>query len=178
MKLNKFLAVTIALIISGCSAKISTYEAVQIKTNNNSQKTTIQMTTLTPYLLLDGNCKQAMEFYKSVFGGELIMTEVGNSPMKNYFPETMHKKIVNAKLSSSIVTISASDWLRPNQTPVRGNTVCLYLSGGTPEQLKSLFIKLSEGANVTDPLTEQPFGIYGALNDKFGIRWMFHADKK
>ena len=135
-------------------------------------------TTLTTYLLLNGTCKQAMEFYKSVFNGELTMTEVGESPMKDYFAETMHKKIVNAKLVSKALTISASDWLRPNQTPVQGNTVCLYLSGGTPDELKTLFNKLKEEADVTDPLTEQPFGIYGALNDKFGIRWMFHTDTK
>src|ERR1700736_6915358 len=73
---------------------------------------------------------------------------------------------------------SASDWLRPAQTPIRGNTVCLYLSGGTLEELKTLFERLSHGAEVTDPLKEQFFGTYGALNDKFGVRWMFQTDKK
>ena len=178
MKLNNCLVIIIVLIISGCSAKIRTKEAPATHINNNSQKINTKMTTLTTYLLLNGNCKQAMEFYKSVFNGELTMTEVGDSPMKNYFPETMQRKIVNARLSSAITNISASDWLRPNQAPVQGNTVCLYLSGGTPEELKTLFNMLSEGADISDPLTEQPFGIYGALNDKFGIRWMFHADKK
>src|SRR6266566_8060757 len=71
--------------------------------------------------------------------------------------------------------ISASDWLRPAQTPIRGNTVCLYLSGGTLDELKTLFEGLSDGAEVTDPLKEQFFGTYGALNDKFGVRWMFQT---
>ena len=53
-----------------------------------------------------------------------------------------------------------------------------WIVGGTPEELKTLFEKLSVEANVTDPLIEQPFGVYGALNDKFGIRWMFQANKK
>ncbi len=52
------------------------------------------------------------------------------------------------------------------------------LSGGTFEELNALFERLSEGAEVTDPLKEQFFGIYGALNDKFGVRWMFQTDKK
>ena len=177
MKRNKILITIAIFIISGCAAKISNKEKKQIQNNSASQKINTKMTTLTTYLLLNGTCKQAMEFYKTVFNAELSITEVGNSPMKNYFPETMHKKIVNARLSSSIVDISASDWLRPNQTPVQGNMVCLYLSGGAPDELRTLFNKLSEGADVTDPLLEQPFGIYGALNDKFGIRWMFHADK-
>ncbi len=135
------------------------------------------MTTLTTYLLLDGKCKSAMEFYKSCFGGELTMTTVGNSPMKSFFPENMHNKVVNARLISGNISISASDWLRPSETPVQGNMVCLYLSSGTSTDVKALFEKLSVGAQVTDPFTEQPFGWYGALNDQFGIRWMFHADK-
>jgi PhnB protein len=90
----------------------------------------------------------------------------------------MHEKVLSARLVSGTIDISASDWLRPDQTPVLGNTVCLYLSGGTSDELKLLFEKLSEGADITDPLKEEFFGTYGALNDKFGNRWMFHADKK
>jgi uncharacterized glyoxalase superfamily protein PhnB len=44
------------------------------------------------------------------------------------------------------------------------------------EELKVLFDKLSEGAEVTDPLQAQFFGTYGALTDKFGVRWMFHSN--
>jgi PhnB protein len=98
--------------------------------------------------------------------------------MKGIFPENMHTKIVNARLVAPNIDISASDWLRPAQTPIQGNMVCLYLSGGTPKQLKALFEKLSEGADVTDPLKTEPFGLYGALNDKFGIRWMFFTNQK
>jgi len=130
---------------------------------------------LTTYLLLDGTCKDAMEFYHSIFGGDLTMTSVGDSPMKAAFPAAMHGRIVSARLKSEMVDISASDWLRPNAIPNQGNTVMLYVSGGTPEATRTLFSQLAEGAVVTDPLNEQPFGLYGALNDKFGNRWMFHA---
>ena len=133
---------------------------------------------LTTYLLFTDNCKEAMAFYHAVFGGDLTMTAVGDSPMKDAFPVTMHAKIVSARLKSKLVDISASDWLRPSVKPIRGNTVCLYLSGGNPEDTKSLFSRLSEGADITDPLRDQPFGLYGALNDKFGNRWMFHAATK
>lgn len=87
------------------------------------------MTTLTTYLLFDGSCKQAMEFYKSCFGGELNLVKVGESPAKDYMPAAMHDRVVNARLKSGSIDISASDWLMPNRTPVRGNTVCLYLRG-------------------------------------------------
>jgi PhnB protein len=136
------------------------------------------VTNLTPYLLFDGSCRQAMEFYLSCFGGELTVTKVKDSPAKAQLPETQHDKVINASLSSGHLQISASDWLRPDRSPVRGNTVCLFLSGGTLSELKALFQKLSAGAEVTDPLKAQFFGTYGALNDKFGVRWMFQSDEK
>jgi PhnB protein len=136
------------------------------------------MTTLTPYLLFDGTCRQAMEFYKSCFGGELSATKVRDSPVKEHMPAIQQEKTIHARLTSGNLEISASDWLRPDQTPIRGNTVCLFLTGGTLQELKSLFASLSEGAEVTDPLREQFFGTYGALNDKFGVRWMFQSDNR
>jgi PhnB protein len=135
-----------------------------------------QMTTLTLYLLFDGNCHLAMEFYKSCFGGELTFTKVKDSPAKDMMPPVQQEKTLNAELKSGNLSISASDWLRLDETRVPGNTVCLYLRGGSQE-LKALFEKLSEGADVTDPFKETFFGFYGALNDKFGVRWMFTAAK-
>lgn len=135
------------------------------------------MTTLTPYLLFNGTCRPAMEFYKSCFGGELSAIKVKDSPVKDHMPPVQQEKILNARLRSSNLEISASDWLQLDETPVRGNTVCLFLSGGTFTELKTIFEKLSEGAQVTDPLKEMFFGFYGALNDKFGVRWMFQANK-
>ena len=137
-----------------------------------------EMTTLTTYLLFDGKCQQAIEFYKSCFGGELIVIKVKDSPVKDQMLAAQQEKILNARLRSGHFEISASDWLRPDRTPIRGNTVCLYLSGGTLQELKALFERLSEGAEVTDPLSEKFFGTYGALNDKFGIRWMFQTNEK
>ena len=110
------------------------------------------MTTLTPYLLFDGKCQQAMEFYNSCFGGDLAATKVKDSPAKDFMPAFQQEKIVNARLRNGELEISASDWLRPAQTPIRGNTVCLYLSGGTLEELKTLFERLSDAAEVTAPL--------------------------
>ncbi len=135
------------------------------------------MTTLTPYLLFDGDCRQAMEFYESCLGGELTVATVKDSPMKDRLPASQHEKVINAQLKSGNLHVSASDWLRPDRRRVNGNTVCLYLSAGTRAELQVTFEKLSDGAKLIDPLTEQFFGTYGALTDKFGIRWMFQANK-
>ena len=133
------------------------------------------MTTLTPYLLFEGNCYDAMEFYKTCFDGELTVVKVKDSPAKDHMPEFQQNKVLNARLRKGNLEISASDWLRPDRPPICGNMVCLYLSGGTIPELTTLFQKLSEGAQVTDPLEQQFHGYYGALNDKFSVRWMFHG---
>jgi PhnB protein len=134
------------------------------------------MTTLTPFLLFDGNCKEAMEFYKTCFGGELTQMKVGDSPAKEFMPAYQHPKIINARLKSGNIDISATDWLRPDEKRIQGNSVCLYLDAGSADELQSLFQRLSVGADVTDPLKKMFFGTYGALNDKFGVRWMFHSN--
>ena len=133
------------------------------------------MTNVSIYLLLEGTCKPAMEFYHSVFGGALTMTSVEDTPAKNQLPEHLQQRIIHARLQGANVDISASDWLRPEEIPVQGNKTCLYISGNSYEEVKSLYDKLSVGAYITDPLKEEFFGAYGALNDKFGNRWMFHT---
>jgi PhnB protein len=133
------------------------------------------MTTLTPYLLFDGDCHQAMEFYQSCLGGDLTVMKGKDSPAKDKMPAFQLNKTVNARLTSGRLEISASDWLRLDQTRIPGNTVCLYLSGGKLQELKAVFERLSEGADVTDPLKEEFYGMYGALNDKFRVRWMFQT---
>lgn len=135
-------------------------------------------TVLTPYLLFDGNCLEAMNFYRSCFGGDLTATKVKDSPLSGALPSFQQEKIINARLKSSRIEISASDWMIPDRPPVRGTTVCLYLSQGTVQELRTLFGNLSAGAEVTDPLKEMPFGLYGALNDRFGVRWMFQAEQR
>lgn len=134
------------------------------------------MINLSTYLLLDGSCKEAMLFYQSCLGGELSLSLVGDTPMKAMFPPEMHGRVINAHLKADGISLSASDWMLQGDRPVSGNTICLFAGGGTSEETLSLFNKLSDGATVTDPLSKQPFGLYGALNDKFGIRWMFHSD--
>jgi len=181
MHIRFVLLVTFALVTFGSSSlsprlsipRGATLQNAPLKASKE-QSSTMQLST---YLLFDGDCKSAMEFYHSIFGGELTLTTVDESPMKDAFPSSMHSRVLNARLKSGFADISASDWLRPTQKSIKGNTISLYLSGGTPSDTTTLFHKLSEGAEVTDALREQPFGLYGALTDKFGMRWRFHSGK-
>lgn len=136
------------------------------------------MMKLTPHLLFDGKCREAMEFYRTCLGGKLTLTAVKDSPAKDRMPLSQQVKVVHACLSAGSLEISASDWLALDETPVRGNTVSMFLSGGTFEDLKTLFDKLARGAKITNPLKDVFFGVYGALNDRFGVRWMFQSNKE
>jgi len=110
----------------------------------------------------------------------LSVTRVGDSPMKDSMPPTQHRKVINATLKGGGVSISASDWLHPTRTPIQGNTVCLYISGAAYGELGDVFDKLAVGAdaNLLDNLREMPFGTYGALTDRFGVRWMFQGARQ
>jgi PhnB protein len=135
---------------------------------------------LTPFLLFDGNCAEAMAFYHSCLGGELTLTKVGDSAMKGQHPAEQQNKVVYARLISGAIDISATDWLHPTRTPKQGNTVCLYISEATSTELRAMFEKLSEGADPTllDPLREMPFGSYGHLADQYGVHWFFQGENQ
>ena len=136
------------------------------------------MLTVTPFLLFDGNCAEAMRFYESCLGGELKITLLGETPMADNAPVEHHAKVVYAHLRSDAVELSATDWQHPTRTPKQGNTVGLYLSGGSFEQLKAAFDNLSVGADplLLDELRDVPFGTYGHLADKYGVHWFFRGD--
>jgi PhnB protein len=137
------------------------------------------MTQLTPFLLFDGTCAEAMAFYQSCFGGELTITKVGDMPMKDQMPLEQHRKVAYAHLTSDVIEFSATDWLHITRTPKQGNTVGLYINGGCYKELRAIFDRLVVGANkeLLDDLRDLPFGSYGHLADKYGVHWFFQGEK-
>jgi PhnB protein len=135
---------------------------------------------LTPFLLFDGKCAEAMAFYRSCLGGELTILKVGDSPMKGQHLPEQHNKMVYARLISGAIDLSATDWLHPTRAPKPGNTVCLYLSETTSTELREIFEKLSKGADpvLLDPLRDMPFGSYGHLADQYGVHWFFQGESR
>jgi PhnB protein len=132
---------------------------------------------LTPFLLFDGQCAEAMAFYQACLGGELALTRLGDTPMKHQVPPGQHHRIAFAHLRSGPVEFSATDWLHPTRRPQPGNTVALYLAGESSAALRPIFEQLSAGAdpNLRDDLREMPFGTYGHLADRFGVHWFFRG---
>ena len=139
------------------------------------------MIKMTPFLLFDGNCAEAMTFYQKCLGGELTLTKLGDTPMKAQFPQEKHNRIINAYLKSGAIEISATDWMAsPAFEPKQGNMSAIFVIGGGYDELKVVFDKLAEGAEKErlQELHEMPFGIYGQFYDKYGFQWIFKGDKK
>jgi PhnB protein len=138
------------------------------------------MVRLTPFLLFEGNCVEAMQFYQSSLGGELAITRVGDMPTKDQIPPEQRQKVAHAHLKSGAIEFSATDWQHPTRMPRQGNTVAMYISGGTYAQLREIFDKLSAGADeaLLDDLRDMPFGTYGHLADKYGVHWFFQGEPR
>lgn len=137
------------------------------------------MIGLTPFLLFDGNCAEAMEFYQSFFGGDLALTRLADTPMHAHFPPEQHHKITYALLKSESMEFSATDWLHPTRRPIQGNTTAIYVTGDGLDELSPIFTKLRVGGNdqFLVELSEMPFGIYGRLTDRYGVEWFFRGAK-
>jgi len=135
----------------------------------------------TPFLLFDGNCSEAMVFYRKCLGGKLTLTKLGDTPMKAMFSTKKHNRIINAHLKNGAVEISAADWMAsPEFKPKQGNMSAIFVVGKTYKELRVVFDKLKEGAEKErfQKLHEMPFGMYGQFYDKYGFHWIFKADKK
>ncbi len=129
---------------------------------------------LNPYLGFDGTARQAMEFYRGIFGGELTLSTYGESGMAAPGHED---KIMHAQLETPAgYTLMASD-APPGMEPSGGSDIQVSLSGDDDE-LRGYFAALSEGGTVTMPLEKQMWGDeFGMLVDRFGVNWMVNVSR-
>jgi PhnB protein len=134
-----------------------------------------------PFLLFDGDCAEAMTFYQKCLGGELTLTKLGDTPMKDQFPKEKHNRMINAQLKSGDLEISATDWMAsPEFNPILGNMSAIFVMSDQNEDLKTVFDKLADGADKErfQELHEMPFGLYGQFYDRYGVQWIFRGEKK
>ena len=135
------------------------------------------MKRLTPYLHFNGNCRQAMEFYKSIFGGELSLSTFKEFNASEDPSED--NKIMHAELNNGNgIDFMAAD--TPNRMEYHpGTNFNMSLSGEDEVELKDYFGKLSAGGQVTQPLEKAPWGdSFGMCIDKFGIAWFVNIAAK
>lgn len=130
------------------------------------------MSKLNPYLSFRDNARQAMEFYESVFGGELTLDTFGDSPMSGEHPDEGEKILHGQLVTSSGFTLMGAD--TPSSMDHNpGNAYSVSLSGDEDAELRGYWDKLSEGATITAPLNTAPWGdTFGMLTDQFGVNWM------
>ncbi|HAP43355.1 MAG: hypothetical protein A2087_10760 [Spirochaetes bacterium GWD1_61_31] len=135
------------------------------------------MATLNPYLTYDGNCREAMEFYRSCLGGELSLMTYGDSPDGASLPPAERAKLMHAHLKTVSFSLMAAD--QQQGGPMRrGNDVSLMLYCESEAEIQRLFPLLSAGGKVDMPLAEQFWGaVFGNFTDRFGINWMMNWDR-
>lgn len=132
---------------------------------------------LNPYLSFKDNARQAMEFYKSVFGGKLTLStfkEFGASEDPAEANKIMHSMLE----ADNGITFMGSD--TPNGMPYQeGTRISMALGGDNLPELSGYFEKLSVGGKVGMPLAKAPWGdTFGMVTDKFGIDWMVNVAGK
>jgi PhnB protein len=129
--------------------------------------------TLEPYLFFKGNCREAMEFYKSVFGGELEVQTMGDVPPGTPKMEgTTDDMIMHASLKGGDVNLMASDSQMASDKTAK---VELSLGGTDQAKMHKIFDALAAGGEVKMALEKQFWGdIFGNLTDKYGIDWMMN----
>ncbi len=125
---------------------------------------------LNPYIRFNGNARQAIEFYQSVFGGSMTMSTFGEFGQEG---TPIADQIMHAQLESDAgYTLMASD-TPPGMPYNPGDTITISLSGDDDEALQGYWAKLAEGGKVEVPLEKQMWGdTFGALTDRFGVNWM------
>jgi PhnB protein len=131
------------------------------------------------YINFDGNCREAVEFYRQVFGTEdpEIMTFEDAPPDPEFPIQDEHKHLVlHTALNIFGTTVMFSDLL-PGESLVKGNSISLAVMRQNVDDIKLLFDKLKEGGSVEMELQETFFSkCYGSIRDKFGVIWQVMHD--
>jgi PhnB protein len=128
------------------------------------------------YLTFQGNCKEALNFYKSCLGGEIVsMQTFGESPMKS--DEKDKDLVIHSEFKAEEIKFMASDTM-PGHDVNSGNQVTLSINLTDEKEQKEIFDKLSAGGKINMPLEDTFWGAkFGMLTDKYGINWMLNCEK-
>ena len=124
---------------------------------------------LNPYIGFRDNAQAALEFYQSVFGGELELSTFASMGAGN---PADADKIMHGSLRSDLVVLMASDAPEVMPAPDESN-ISISLSGDDESTLRGFWDGLAADGQVSMPLEVAPWGdAFGMLTDKFGVDWM------
>lgn len=141
------------------------------------------MTTINVYLTFNGTCKEAFEFYKSIFGGEFAsLSTFGEMPPQEGmppFPDDMKDRIMHVSLPvSKETTLMGSDTGGEYAKNFKeGNNFSISVNADSKEEVDRIFNALAQGGTVSMPPDKTFWGSYfGMLTDRFGISWMVSCE--
>ena len=128
------------------------------------------MNLITPYLIFQGNCEEAINFYQHCLGGEVSVRRFGDTEMP--VEDDYKNKIMHAELTFGEMKIMFSDGA-PHKEITKGDNIQINLNFNDEVHLEDTFNKLAEGGTITMPIEVTFWNAkFGMLEDKFGIRWM------
>ncbi|MED4906677.1 VOC family protein [Brevibacillus centrosporus] len=134
---------------------------------------------LTPYLMMDGNAKEAIEFYQKALEAQVLFLQTfGEMPANPEYPlpEAARDRVGHATIKIGESELMFSDTF-PGQPVQIGNQVTICLSTDSADKSKQLFEALQEGGSVVMPLQETHFSPgYGIVTDKFGISFQIYTE--
>jgi PhnB protein len=123
---------------------------------------------LNPYLNFNGDARQALEFYASVFGGDLNLTTFADFGMTGADGDRVMHGVLTAPSGYTIMGADVTSNMEFH--PAAGFAVSL---SGADEALRGYWDQLSAGGTVTMPLQKQSWGDeFGMCTDSFGVPWM------
>jgi PhnB protein len=137
------------------------------------------MPTINPYLNFNGNCEEAMEFYRSVFGGEYTtFSRFGDMDSGMECSENEKNNILHASLPiGEHNMLMASDCPSSYGGVTLGNAFAVSVGVDSEDEATRIFNGLSADGNVTMPLQKTFWGaFFGMWTDKFGVCWMVNYD--
>ncbi len=137
--------------------------------------------TLSTYLHFNGNCREAFEFYRSVFGGEFeMLSTFADMPPDMGVPEDERDNVMHVSFPIGSSVLMGSDTPSTFGPPAEmGSNFSITYSSASREETDDLFARISEGGAVTMPLADMFWGAYfGACTDKFGVNWQFNCEQQ
>ena len=132
------------------------------------------MPGVNPYIAFKGNCREAIEFYKSALDAEVLFTQtVGESRMADMGPA---ENIMHCTIKVGDSTIMMCDDPRPDAAAGGGN-ISLAIGLNDPERAERVFGDLGKDGTVVMPLEKTYWAeAFGMVTDKFGVKWMVNCD--
>ncbi len=128
-----------------------------------------------PYLFFGGNCRDAFTRYEEIFGGELTLLTMADTPDADDVPPEQADMIIHAALvAENFLLMASDDPTTDDFGPVQGMMVSY--TAADADDAGRVFTALAEGGTVTQDLMPTFFSpAFGMCVDRFGTPWMVSA---